>query len=306
MTPGDAPLEYFLHSAGPATRPVMVLGWIYAATCAGVCVIVGILLIVAISRRRPQADIYTGEQGLRWIYIGSGISVFVLFGMLVYALMVLNDTSRLPPKPVLTITVTGYQFWWDVNYEDQRVRTANEIHIPAGVPVLLLLKSADVIHNFWVPALAGKTQMIPGQINRQWIQADEPGIYRGQCTEYCGIQHAHMGFEVVAQTMADFEKWLSRQQKPSIHSSAGQHIFIAQCAACHTVRGTTAKGIYGPDLTHLLSRRMIAAELASNTPTNLAEWIIHAQQMKPGVRMPDFDLSPADKESLLNYLETLK
>jgi cytochrome c oxidase subunit II len=311
-----APLDYFLHSHGPATRPVMLLGWIFTAICVAVFIIVASLLAIAIMRRRPAAnerDIHHGGGGLRWVYIGTAISTVILFAMGVYALVALNDAANPPHPPGLTITVTGYQWWWEAVYDDanpaRRFATANEIHIPTGVPVLLILKSADVIHAFWVPQLAGKTQMIPGLINRQWLQADAPGVYRGQCTQYCGIQHAHMAFEIVAQNEKDFETWREAQRRsvmPVPAADTGARIFKASCASCHTIRGIGAAGTHGPDLTHLQSRREIAAGLLTNTPEHLADWIARAQELKPGVRMPDFDLSARDRRALIFYLSTLK
>lgn len=307
-----SPLGYFLHGAGQASIPVMHLGWVFAAIVTFVVVLVGILLLAAILRRRPQGDnkqVGREEGGMQWIYIGTGISTVFLLGMGVYMLMVLNQTSTPPYSPAFTITVTGYQWWWKAEFNN--FITANEIHIPVGVPVLVKLKSADVIHSFWVPTLAGKTQAIPGLNNQQWIEADKPGIYRGNCAEFCGVQHAHMALEVVAQTMPDFQAWESHQrsvaQPPADGKAvAGQKIFLSNCAACHTVRGTPAAGVYAPDLTHLQSRRLIAAGLTTNTPEHLADWIAHAQELKPGTLMPDIPLPPDQAAALLAYLETLK
>jgi cytochrome c oxidase subunit 2 len=313
-----APLDYFLHSAGPATRPTLYLGWVFAAISVGVCVLIAVLLVVAMYRKRPNGDpkdIGRGGDGLKWIYIGTGVSTMILFGMMIYMLVTLNAIAQPAGPTGLTITVTGYDWWWSAAYADKdsalRFTTANEIHIPVGVPVLLKLKSADVIHAFWVPLLAGKTQMIPGQTNRQWIQADQPGTYRGQCTQYCGLEHAHMGFEVIAETPAEFRKWRdlqTRQAAPAggSEANAGQKIFMDQCSGCHTVRGTEAVGAHAPDLTHLLSRHLIAAALLTNSPENRMSWIAHAQEMKPGARMPDFNLTPSDAAALSAYLSTLE
>jgi cytochrome c oxidase subunit 2 len=236
--------------------------------------------------------------------------------MAVYMLAVLNGIAAPPAPPRLSITVTGYQWWWEAVYDGddpaRRFATANEIHIPAGEPVLFRLRSADVIHAFWVPALGGKTQMIPGQINRQWLQADKPGVYRGQCVQYCGVQHAHMGFEIVAQPPEEFRAW-ERAQRAKARAlpaagkiPAGARLFLQACAACHTVRGSAAAGAHGPDLTHLASRRSIAAALLPNTAENLRRWILHAQGMKPGVRMPDFPLTARQRDALVAYLQSLK
>jgi len=306
----------------------MYLGWIFAAIAVVVCVLIAVLLAVAIFRRRPLLKHGAGDHGdvdlhdlqgservgMKWIYIGTGISICILLAMAVYALVTLNNAAHPPTPAGLTITVIGYDWWWKVDYDNadptQRIVTANEIHIPVGVPVLLKLDSADVIHAFWVPLLAGKTQMIPGLTNQQWLQADAPGLYRGQCTQYCGVQHAHMAVEVVAQSMADFQTWQTAQRaaaKPpqAPIAVAGQKLFNENCAACHTVRGSVAAGAHAPDLTHLLSRRQIAAGLLTNTPEHLLDWVMHAQQLKSGSRMPDFALRPNEAAQLSAYLATL-
>ncbi|MGA7813908.1 c-type cytochrome, partial [Caballeronia sp.] len=195
----------------------------------------------------------------------------------------------------------------------QRFVTANEIHIPVGEPVRIRLNSADVIHAFWVPILAGKTQTIPGQTNEQWIQADHPGVYRGQCSQFCGAQHAHMAFEVIAQSRADFAAWSAQQAKPHLPTSlaspsvaAGQKVFNERCAGCHTIRGSLAEGVQAPDLTHLDSRRLIAAGMLRNTAANQLDWITHAQQIKPESMMPSMILNPDEATDLSAFLATLK
>jgi cytochrome c oxidase subunit 2 len=311
-----APLNYFLHAHGPAARPVMVLGWVFTAIVFMVCITIAALLLAAILRRRPPGNgrVIRGEgEGLRFIAAGTGLTVIVLLGMTVYMLVTLARVS-IPDTPALKVKVTGYDWWWKVEYEGNprfpAFTTANEMHIPTGAPVLVTLESADVIHAFWVPELAGKTQMIPGLTNRQWLQADEPGIYRGKCTQFCGVQHAHMEFEVVAEPAAAFEAWAKAQggpvPAPSGQAAAGERIFMRRCASCHTVRGSGAAGTHGPDLTHLDSRRLIAAGMFENTTERRMDWVRHAQTLKPGCRMPDFPLSPQDAAALSAYLSTLK
>ncbi|MDD5460236.1 MAG: c-type cytochrome [Methylococcales bacterium] len=312
-----APLNYFLHSYGPAATPTMHLGWVFVALLLAILIIVASLLAGAVFHKRPVEDfrkIGREEEGMPWIYIGTGISTCILVVLAIYSLVTLNVIAKPTHVPGLTLTVTGYDWWWKVEYEnDDPARhfvTANEVHIPVGVPVLVKLKSADVIHAFWVPVLAGKTQMIPGLINQQWLEADTEGVYAGECTQYCGVQHAHMGLEVVAQNTAEFEKWRDAQRRTAPPTSAaganaGQKIFLDQCAGCHTVRGTEAVGAHAPDLTHLNSRRMIAAGLLTNTPDHLMQWITHAQELKPGARMPSMVLTPAEASSLSAFLSTL-
>lgn len=314
-----APLNYFLHSYGPAATPTMHLGWVFTAVMVVVFVIVASLLAGAIFRKRPAVDpraIGREEQGMAWIYIGTGLSTCILLALTVYALVVLGMVSKPARAPGLTLTVTAYDWWWKIAYEDddpsRRFVTANEIHIPIATPVLVKLKSADVIHAFWVPLLAGKMQTIPGLINQKWIEADVAGIYRGDCTQYCGVQHAHMGMEVVAETPDAFNQWREAQLKPAsgalaVAVNAGKKLFLDRCAGCHTIRGTEAVGAHAPDLTHLLSRRLIAGGLLPNTPENLLHWILHTQQVKPGARMPSFTttLSPPEISALAAFLATL-
>jgi cytochrome c oxidase subunit 2 len=312
-----APLNYFLHSYGPASLPTMHLGWVFTAVVMIVLLIIALLLAGALFRKRTPAAaqaIGRENEGMRWIYIGTGLSTAALFALAVYMLITLNQVARPAQAPALTVTVTAYDWWWKIEYDDddptRRFVTANEIHIPVGRPVLVKLQSADVIHAFWAPLLAGKTQMIPGLLNRQWLQADAEGIYRGQCVQYCGLQHAHMGFEIVAQRPEAFRAWQDAQRKAAAPASepdaaAGQKFFIEHCAGCHSVRGTDAAGKHAPDLTHLNSRRMLAAGLLTNTPEHRIEWTTRVQDLKPGARMPAFALTPDETAALSAFLSTL-
>lgn len=312
-----APLNYFLHSYGPASMPTMHLGWVFASLSVAIFVIISALLVAAVFRNRPAEDnrlIGREDGGMPWIYIGTGLSACILFALAIYTLITLNAIAKPTHAPALTLTVTGYDWWWKVEYEDddptRRFVTANEIHIPVGQPVLVKLKSADVIHAFWVPMLAGKTQMIPGLTNRQWLEADAEGVYSGQCTQYCGVQHAHMGLEVVAQSEGDFRTWQDAQRQSAatvsaIDDNAGQKLFLDRCAGCHAIRGTEAVGAHAPDLTHLKSRRLIAAGLLTNTPDHLVQWITHAQDLKPGARMPNMVLTAPEIAALSVFLSTL-
>jgi cytochrome c oxidase subunit 2 len=317
-----APLNYFLHAAGPAAAPTMRLGWALTALCTAVVVVITLLLLIALARRRlPQKPqqahplVVASESGaLRWVYIGTGLSSLCLIAALAYTLVTLDSVAAPTRQPTLTLTVTAYDWWWKIEYSDADGApgfvTANEIHIPIGEPVKVVLKSADVIHAFWVPLLAGKTQTIPGQINEQWIQADAPGIYRGQCSQFCGAQHAHMAFEVIAQGAADFAAWRSAQAQPAQRvddtlASRGQQLFGERCAGCHAIRGTDANGTQAPDLTHLASRRLIAAGALTNTPEHRLDWIQHAQRIKPDSLMPGIGLTANEAAALSAYLATL-
>jgi cytochrome c oxidase subunit 2 len=216
----------------------------------------------------------------------------------------------------LTVLVTGQQFWWQVQYEDaspsRTFTTANEIHIPVGEKVLIKLEATDVIHSFWVPSLNGKMDAIPGRQNLLEIQADNPGVYRGQCAEFCGWQHAHMGLLIVAESKEDFERWRD-QQVNAAHipddpdQQKGMEIFMTKpCVMCHEIRGTSAGGKVAPDLTHVGSRRYIGAGILPTTRGNIAAWIVDPQGIKPGVHMPTIQLEPEEIQPLAIYLESLK
>jgi cytochrome c oxidase subunit 2 len=217
----------------------------------------------------------------------------------------------------VTIEVTGQQWWWKARYLNESdpsavLTTANEIHIPTGEPVRVKLIGADVIHSFWVPQLTGKTDAIPGQTNEMWLEAEKPGRYRGQCTEYCGWQHAHMAVFVIAEPRADFEKWLTAQLQPApsppggSEAARGEQLFVDHCGVCHKVLGTEAGGTVGPDLTHVMSRATIAAGTLPNTIGNLSGWIANPQTIKPGALMPNLYLSGPELQGIRSFLLTLK
>jgi cytochrome c oxidase subunit 2 len=203
----------------------------------------------------------------------------------------------------MTVRVTGHQWWWEVRYPGSGVVTANEIHIPVETKVTALVTTDDVIHSFWVPELNRKVDMIPGLTNRLLLVADKPGVYRGQCAEFCGLQHAHMSVDVIAEPKAKFDAWLAQNARPATHASA---LFARNCSGCHQIRGTAAKADVGPDLTHFASRRSIAALTLPNTPANLREWLRDPQHVKPGNRMPDLPLKDAQLAALQRYLESLR
>jgi cytochrome c oxidase subunit 2 len=217
-----------------------------------------------------------------------------------------------PTPPALTIEVIGHMWWWEVRYPDHEVTTANEIYIPAGQPVNIRLTTNDVIHSFWVPELNGKIDMIPGKTNTLWLQAAEPGIYRGLCTEFCGLQHAKMQYLVIAVPPNAFAQWVEAQRQPAPAPTdettrLGQQIFLGSaCVYCHAIRGTNASGQLGPDLTHIASRRTLGAGILPNNRGTLGGWTINSQHIKPGNRMPPMNLSGAELQALLDYLATLR
>ena len=296
---------------GPAARSVLGLWWPMLATATAVFVFVtGMLLLAAARGRRKSED--DAKVTPRWgepfiVVVGVGVSGAILVGFFLFSLskvQALNDAGR---TPKLTIGVVGHDWWWEVRYPNGAV-SANEIHIPTGVRVRLALDTDDVIHSFWVPSLGPKIDMVPGLHNTLWLEAARPGVYRGQCAEFCGLQHANMIIRVVADTPGDFDAWIAREAEPAQPSvPAGRQIFESQsCAGCHTVRGTAAAGKTGPDLTHFGRRDTLGAGVKPRTDENLAHWIADPQSVKPGVTMPPITLAADQLDSLVAYLEGLR
>jgi cytochrome c oxidase subunit II len=317
---GGMPASY-LRSSGTMGDSILPLLWGLLIVSVAVVVIISALVLVGVLRRRERAAVTVEQIPLSethatgWISIGVGVSTLVLIGLVVWTSITMAHIANPPTEPALTIEVRGHQWWWEVVYLDQSpsqiFKTANEIHIPVGKPVRFALNGTDVIHSFWVPSLGGKTDAIPGQTNIMWLQADRPGVYRGQCSEYCGQQHAHMDFVVVADPPESFEAWRQAQvQSTSLVQSEverdGEQQFIQRCGACHAVRGTRAGGALGPDLTHLMTRSTLAAGTLPNNPGYLSAWIADPQRVKPGSAMPDLDISGPDLASIRSFLVTLK
>jgi cytochrome c oxidase subunit 2 len=298
-----------LDPASPAARDIASLWWILFAVSAVVVAAVTMLVLVAALRRRRSRR----GGGIGLVVVGGVVvPLVVLIGLFVLTVAVLPSVSApAPGEGALTVEVVGHQFWWEVRYPERDVTTANEIHIPTHTPVELRVRTRDVIHSFWVPRLDRKIDMIPGRTNRILLQADRPGVYRGQCAEFCGLAHAQMAFLVVAQPRPAFDQWLAGQAAdaadPTDEGAAlGQEVFLSStCVACHTVRGTPASATVGPDLTHLASRRWLAAGTVPNTRGYLGGWIADPQGIKPGARMPPTSLSGPELEALLDYLESL-
>jgi cytochrome c oxidase subunit 2 len=254
----------------------------------------------------------------RLIIVGGGavIPTVVLTSLLIYGLKPIPALLAPAPAGSLKIAVTGEQWWWRVRYlppNGSEVVLANEIRLPIGEPVEFRLDSPDVIHSFWIPSLAGKVDMIPGRVNRLVLTPARTGVFRGACAEYCGTSHALMAFNVVVEERADFDRWLAAQAAPAQvpgdpTAMRGQELFIGNgCGACHTIRGTSAAGVIGPDLTHVGSRLSLAAGSISNEPDSYRRWISHSTNVKPGVLMPPFHmLPPDDLQAIAAYLHNLK
>ncbi len=298
-------IQSALNPHGPDAALIAEMSWVLFA--GGAVIFLGVMALAAyaVFARRDRA----ARLSPRVLIVGGGVvfPMVTLFALLVYSLA---RAGALHPveADALRIEVVGEQWWWRVRYLDadggSDFATANEIRVPVGRPVELLLRSADVIHSFWVPVLAGKLDMIPGRTNRLRVRADRPGRFRGQCAEYCGGPHAAMALAVVAEEPAAYESWAAGQRRPA---QRGKALFAALCASCHAVRGTPAAGALGPDLTHVGSRLTIGAGLLPNNAGALAGWIASNQHLKPGNLMPAFqDFSGDELRALADYLENLK
>ncbi len=309
----------FMAPHGAPADAEASLGWGVTVVGIVVSLLVFVLLLIGLFRRRDPdtAPKQATNRSIIWIIAGGvvlpAVVVVVVTG---FTLRTLHVVAEPAGHADVNVQVIAHRWWWEIKYlaptPDMTVVTANEMHIPVHGRVHVELIAADVIHSFWVPQLAGKMDVIPGQHNTTWLMADTAGTYRGECAEFCGAQHAHMDFSVVAEPAAEFTNWLSGQRAVAAVPTdslalAGYNAFrISDCAACHTIRGADAFGKVGPELTHLASRRTIAAGMLPNTPGNLAGWILNAQSLKPGVGMPAMSMSAAKEQALLAYLSTLR
>ena len=304
--------------SGPGARWTASLGWVVLMVFCAVCLAVWVLLGYLMLRKRrgslAEHMPWNTGGGKGWLVFGGVVAPGVVFlGCFIASLVVMHavpvEGAHHMPGMKPDITVTGHQWWWQVRYEgDVTFTTANEIHIPAGRPVTIALRSDDVIHSFWVPELHGKVDLIPGRENTIQIEADVPGRYEGQCAEYCGEQHALMRIAVVADPPARFEQWRFAQSQPALHPRTepaieGEHVFeMKGCNLCHAVRGTRALATVGPDLTHVASRAQIGANALPNSHAYLAAWLVRAQTLKPDIHMPNLDQLTA----LVAYLRGLQ
>jgi cytochrome c oxidase subunit 2 len=315
-----------IHSVGNIFKPLATpaelvsdLSILTLVICAAVFLIVAALLVYAVirfgyregdSRSEPPQVYGSNQVEIAWTVVPILI-VFVLSMSTARITSAVQDQRV--PKDAVNVTVIAHQWWWEFRYPDLKIVTANELHVPLSTTsqrklTFLTLKSADVAHGFWVPQLAGKTDVIPNRINRMWIDPKEAGVYLGNCSEYCGTQHAKMELRVVVDLPEDFEKWVAQQQRPAstAESAENQRAFLSSaCVACHTVTGTRALGRTGPDLTHLMSRATLAATEVSMNPTTLRDWIKDPQKLKPGNYMPTLKVSDTQLDQMVAYLTTL-
>ena len=303
-----------LEPAGPQAAAIEGLWWLIFSITTAVFVAVMAVLAWAVVRRsnRQSSDVMM----TRWVAGASGITVLILFGWLAASVAVGRASGSPQMRDAVTINITGRQWWWQLEYVDtqpsNRFRAANEILIPVGRPVVVNVTSRDVIHSFWVPNLHGKRDLVPGYVTSLWFQADREGVYRGQCAEFCGLQHANMAMFVRAVPESDFQQWVAAQRRPALEPASdtahrGREVFMkATCPQCHAIRGTLAGGAYGPDLTHVGSRTAIGAGILPNTEDNLKRWIRNPHQFKPGNKMPPHDLTDGDLQAVAEYLRSLK
>ncbi len=320
----DAPMWY-LETFGSPGHEIQTITWALLILSVAVVLIIALLVIYAVATRargnRPMTDdrfsVKPSEdrKALPWIYSGLALTAVILLALTAWTVGTLAAIVGPGSQSDVTVDVIAHQWWWELRYSDgnpaHSFETANEIHIPVGQPVRFRLNSGDVIHSFWVPALGGKTDLIPGQENTAWLRADTAGVYRGQCAEYCGLEHAKMALRVFADPPEQFAAWWKAQLAPAPEprderAAAGQRTFQLNCSACHAVRGTPAGGQFGPSLTHLMSRSTIAANVLPNTIGYLSGWIANPQALKPGTTMPNPDLSGPELDAVRSYLLTLK
>jgi cytochrome c oxidase subunit 2 len=308
----------------PLSQPaqeIKELSLLVLAICAAIFLIVVGLLVYAIVRFRHRPgdeaseppQIYGSNQiETAWTVLPILI-VFVL--ILVTSRTIADIQNRKAAPGAVHATIVGHQWWWEIRYPELGIVTANELHVPASdatsrLPAFLKLQSADVAHSFWVPQLAGKTDVIPGRENSMWFEPTQPETYLGNCAEYCGMQHARMLIRVVVQPPAEFERWVAEQKRAAAEepsAQAGRRVFFANsCVNCHTIRGTSAQGAFGPDLTHLMSRETLASGATPNTPETLRAWVRDPQKLKVGCLMPNMQMTDTEVDQIVSYLQTLK
>jgi cytochrome c oxidase subunit 2 len=320
---GGAAVQSALDPAGAHAAAIhqlwSVMLWVSSVVFVVVLAFIAVAVVYGRRRQENAAIPATAERSLtRSVAAAVAATVVILIALLVASIWTDRAVASAQPSggSAVSINLTGHQWWWEVEYEDatpsQRMLTANELHVPVGRPVVLKVTSRDVIHSFWAPNLQGKRDLIPGYTTAIWLRADRPGTFRGQCAEYCGMQHAHMAIDVVAEPDADFERWLDARREParppaSDAAQRGQSLFMkTRCAGCHTIKGTDAAGTIAPDLTHVAARGTLGAGTLPNSAAELRAWIHDPQASKLGNKMPANPFEAADLDALVAYLSTLK
>lgn len=300
------PEQSALHPAGEDAAELANLFWFMTISGAVVwCIIMGAAVYAVLGKKRPRSERFAD----RFVFFGGvAFPTIGLAALLVFGLALLPDWAE-ADTPDLRVHVVAEQYWWRLDYEaadGTRIATANEVHLPVGATAEFVLTSTDVIHSFWIPALGGKMDAIPGRTNVLRLTPTKPGTYRGVCAEFCGPSHALMAFPVVVHQREDFAAWLEAQREPAAAADA-QTFLAAGCGACHVVRGVSEAGAVGPDLTHFASRRSIGAGTLALTEANLHDWLVAPGHIKPGVRMPSFATLPdAERSAIVDFLLELK
>lgn len=297
----------------PQARAIFNLGVVCAVILGLIFVIVAGLIVFALMRfgwreGAPDPSQVAGNKRIEIVWTAIPAVIVLTLFVLTARTMTISDP---PPAPKPDVVVIGHQWWWEFQYPETGVVAVNELHIPLGKPLSLRLDSADVLHEFWVPELTRKMTAVPGHPNHIWLQSDKPGTYLGICSEFCGTQHAWMHFFVVAEPQADFDAWTQAQLQPAAapgrDAAKGLALFQQlSCVSCHAIKGTPANAHVAPDLTHIASRRELGAGILDNTPNNLRRWLENPQKVKPGVLMPNFNLTEEQVNELVAYFETLK
>lgn len=293
-------------------------GLLIVATVVFALVMLGLAVAAVLARRNGTSGLppVSDRTLTRLVTTSVAITIVTLFGWLVASLLTGRATGALHAQNALVIELVGHQWWWEVHYDGDepadQVTTANEIHLPVHRPVVMKVTSRDVIHSLWIPTLQGKRDLIPGRETAVWMQADAAGTVRGQCAEFCGLQHAHMALTVVAESEDAFEQWRARRLRPApettdVEARQGRAVFQrSRCAGCHTIRGHEAAGLVGPDLTHIATRITLGAGTIPNSHAALEAWIRDPQMFKPGTQMPASSITPDELRALTSYLETLQ
>jgi cytochrome c oxidase subunit 2 len=279
-------------------------------------VVEGLLIFAALRYSRKKAAPASQIEGntrfeIGWTILPAVVLLIVFLISLSTLTGVAYQPAALANDPPVNVTVIGHQWWWEIQYPDLKITTAGEMHVPVGTLINLNIESVDVVHSYWVPQLGGKIDAVPGHTNKTWFRATQTGIFSGQCSEFCGLEHGDMRFVVVVQTLADYQNWVTDQQSPiqapTGDAAQGEALFMnGACVACHTIDGTKAQGKVGPNLTHVKSRSIIAGGALDNATGNMWTWLADPQAVKPGTQMPNLHLSQQDIILLAEFLDTLK
>jgi cytochrome c oxidase subunit 2 len=318
--PEGVPAQFFgailqvFHPRSPGTRAIFDLGIESSVIFALIFAIVAGIIVYALMRFRwregePDPHQHAGNRRLELIWTAIPCAIVIALFALTARAMTRADP---PPAPDPDLLIVGHQWWWEARYPKSGLIVANEIHLPVGRPFSVQLESNDVLHEFWVPQLARKMATVPGHPNHIWIEADQPGVYRGVCSEFCGTEHAWMHVLIVAQTPADYAAWEAAQLRPAaapagLAARKGEALFLrTSCVSCHAIAGTAAQARVGPDLTHFGSRRQLGSGIVANTPDNLRRWLSNPQAVKPGAKMPDYKFTDAEISDLVAYFTTLR